>query len=167
MTSRHDEHCEPALVAYLRGELAVEERARVRDHLVACNDCRGALEAFRAVFDSLRAAPHEPPEIDWRRYRSELRAKHEARHGGVSTWSLPRLVPVFATAAVAGLALSFMLRGAVDHRGPGDDLPIFEQTALGSRLDLLKNYDVVENLDLLEDLDLAEAIDDAAPVEQG
>jgi len=170
MKSKPSRHRELALVPYLRGELAAEERADVESHLGACASCRAALDDFRAVIDALRAEPHEPPDIDWRRYRSELRAKRETREAGASAWGLPRLVPVFATAAIAGLALFFTLRGTISREGAGDELPVFEQTALGSRLDLLKHYDVVDNLDLLEDLDLVQDLDDTAgeaPVEQG
>jgi len=167
MTARREEHCELALVPYLRGELAADERKLVDRHLASCTDCREALEGFRAVLAGLRAEPHEPPDVDWRRYRAELRAKREALDARGSRWALPRLVPVFATAAVAGVALFFTLRGTIRREGPGDELPIFEQTALGSRLDLLKQYDVVENLDLLEDLDLVQDLDEVAPVEQG
>jgi anti-sigma factor RsiW len=168
VTAQWEEHCELALVPYLRGELAADERELVDRHLGACAGCREALEGFRAVLAGLRTEPHEPPEVDWRRYRAELRAKREASSDvRGSTWAIPRLVPVFATAAIAGLALFFTLRGTIGREGPGDELPIFEQTALGSRLDLLKDYDVVENLDLLEDLDLVQDLDDVAPVEQG
>ena len=171
MTMRTGEHCELALVPYLREELASEERAAVDRHLGACASCRDALEEFRAVLGALRAESHEPPEIDWHRYRTELRARREASAAQPwswsMSWSMPRLVPIAATAAVAGLALLFTLRGTVRHDTIGDDLPIFEQTALGSRLDLLKQYDVVENLDLLEDLDLVQDLDETAPVEEG
>jgi hypothetical protein len=80
---------------------------------------------------------------------------------------MPRLVRALALAAVALLALVFTLRSGIRHDHAGDDLPVFEQTALGSRLELLKHYDVVDNLDLLEDLDLVQDLDDDAPVEQG
>ena len=167
MTAGRDEHCELALVPYLREELGAEERALVERHLGTCATCREALEEFRAVLGALRAEPHEPPEVDWRRYRAELRSRREARAARGWSWRMPRLLPVAATAAVAGVALLLTLRGGARHNAVGDDLPIFEQTALGSRLDLLKQYDVVENLDLLEDLDFVQDLDETAPVEQG
>ena len=166
--SRQDQidHVELALVPYLRGELAGDEHALVERHLESCASCREALAGFRSVVDELRAGPHEPPEIDWRRYRAELRTKLEER--APRRFALPRLLPMTVAAAIAGLALVFTLGGQGDHAAaPSDDLPVFEQTALGDRLELFRHYDVVDNLDLLEDLDVIQDLDDIAPVEQG
>jgi anti-sigma factor RsiW len=157
---------EIALIPYLRGELASEERLVLEAHLVSCASCRDSLEAFRGVLAELRSGAHEPPEIDWRRYRAELYEKREARASRPRWWTIPRLVPI-VVAAAASLALLVTLRGGVGGGASGDDMPVFEQTALGSRLDLLENYGAIENLDLLEDLDFVQELDDTAPVEDG
>ena len=67
------------LIAYHQRNLAPEEDDRVRDHLVACSECRGALLCFD---DLLRPSPAaEPPfsEIElaaaWRRFRERLRPR--------------------------------------------------------------------------------------------
>jgi hypothetical protein len=76
-------------------------------------------------------------------------------------------VPVAATAAIAALALVFALRGDFRRPTQGEDLPVFEQTAIGRHLDLLENLSVVENLDLLEDLDVVQDLDDLPQVNEG
>lgn len=162
-----DRHPEEALISHLRGELGAEERLDLDRHLEVCASCRESLEGFRRVLVDLRLSAPEPPAIDWRRYRAELRARIEAREA--RRWSLPwpRLVPLVATALVAAFALVFTLRGGLRPAPPDDDLPVFDQTAIGGQLDLLQNYPVVENLDLLEDLDVVQSLDGLLPVEQG
>jgi len=158
-------HPETELIPYLRGELATVDRERVGGHLEGCASCRETLESFRAILAGLRAEAPASPEIDWRRYRAELRDKLEERSRGWA-WSLPRLAPVAATAAIAGLALVFTLRSHLRHSTP-EDLPVFEETAIGSHLEMLQNYPVVENLDLLEDLDVVQDLDRLTPVDEG
>ena len=79
---------------------------------------------------------------------------------------MPRIVPVAAAAAIGGLALMLTLRGGM-FGAVDDDLPAFEQTAIGAHLDLLRNYSVVENLDLFEDFEVVQDLDDLSPVERG
>ena len=54
------------LVAYLDGELPVDERREVADHLGKCDDCRSELDAIEADLDwflvlEAAARPSEPP----------------------------------------------------------------------------------------------------------
>jgi anti-sigma factor RsiW len=158
------EHPETELIPYLREELAAPERERVARHLEDCARCRESLEGFRGILAALRS---QAPELDWLPYRVELRRKLEERSARGSRWYVPRLVPVAATAAIAALALVFALRGDFRRPTQGEDLPVFEQTAIGRHLDLLENLSVVENLDLLEDLDVVQDLDDLPQVNEG
>jgi len=159
------EHPETELIPYLREELAAPERERVARHLEDCARCRESLEGFRGILAALCLQAPEPPELDWLAYRVELRRKLEERSSRGSRWFVPRLVPVAATAAIA--ALVFALRGDFRRPTQGEDLPVFEQTAIGRHLDMLENLSAVENLDLLEDLDVVQDLDDLPPVNEG
>ena len=158
-------HLEAELVPYIRGDLRGAERSRAESHLTECAACRDDLERTRELLKLLHAEATEPPEIDWRRYRAELRTKLAERSRRRWSFALPRLVPVGAT--VAMLALVVTLRGGIFRSSPGDDLPVFEQTAIGNHLDLLRDYPVVENLDLFEDFEIVQDLDALAPVEEG
>ena len=160
-------HLEAELVPYIRGDLRGEERSRAESHLTECAACRDDLESTREVLRLLRAEATEPPEIDWRRYRAELRTKLAERDRRRWSFALPRLVPLGATIAIGVLALVVTLRGGIFRSSPGDDLPVFEQTAIGNHLDLLRDYRVVENLDLFEDFEIVQDLDALAPVEKG
>ena len=153
-------HVETELIPYLRGELAAADRERVAQHLAGCAACQRQLDDTREILLALRAQAPQPPEPDWRRYRAELRGKLEERSTRRWSWSLPRLVPVAATAAVAGLALVFTLRAVLPHSSGDDDAVPFEQTEIASHLELLQNYSLVENLDLLDDLEVVQHLDD-------
>jgi anti-sigma factor RsiW len=159
-------HLDVELIPYLRDELAADELARASHHLEECAACRSQLDGVREILAALRAQPPEVAEIDWRRYRAELRHKLEERSRRRWSWSMPRLVPVAATAPIAGLALMLTVRGGI-FGSADDDLPVFEQTAIGTHLDLLRNYSVVENLDLFEDFEVVQDLDDLSPVERG
>jgi len=160
-------HPETELIPYLRGELPAEDRAAVSGHLRDCAACRMSLEETRGVLVVLRSERPAPPEPDWRRFRAELRAKLAERSAPRWSWGLPRLVPIAATAAVAALALVVMLRPGVSPPSSGEDLPPFQEVAIGSHLDLLRDYSAVENLDLLEDLDVVQDLDALAPSSAG
>jgi len=158
-------HAETELVPYLRGELHAEEQEVVSRHLQECATCRLSLEETRGLLEALRAEWPAPPEPDWRRYRAELRGKLVERSTRRWSWRVPRLVPIAATAAVAALALVLMLRPGAPPNG--EDFPPFQEVAIGSHLDLLRDYPVVENLDLLEDLDVVQDLDALSPSSAG
>lgn len=149
-------HPEVDLLPYLRHELVAADRERVAAHLDACPPCRATLESYAAIVAALRAAPAEPPAVDWVRYRAELRRKLDARSR--VRLSSPRWVPISGAALAAAAALLLVLRIGSNHGGSEDPMPQFEQVALGSQLDLLQNISVVENLDLLEDLDVVQGL---------
>ncbi len=159
-------HPETELIPYLRGELASPERERLAGHLERCPDCRRAVEAFRELLDTLGRSRPAAPEVHWGRYRAELRAKLEGRLGrergdrlGARGRRWRRLVPATVAAGVAGAALFLALHGGLRQTGVGDDLTAFEETLIGSRLDLLQQYALLERLDLLEDLDEIRQLD--------
>jgi anti-sigma factor RsiW len=160
-------HPETELLPYLRGELRGEEQEAVSRHLHECASCRLSLEETRGVLEALCAERPAPPEPDWRRYRVELRGKLAERSAPRWRWRPPRFVPVAATAAVAALALVLVLRPGAPPLSSSDDLPPFQEVAIGSHLDLLRDYSVVENLDLLEDLDVVQDLDALSPSSDG
>ena len=160
-------HPETELIPYLRGDLHAEERESVSRHLQDCGACRASLEETRAVLEAMRAERPALPEPDWRRYRAELRARAAERSARRWSWRLPRLIPIAASAAAAALALVLMLRPSAPAPPVSEDLPAFQDAAIGSHLDLLRDYPVVENLDLLEDLDVVQDLDALAPPSAG
>jgi anti-sigma factor RsiW len=160
-------HLGTELIPYLRGELAAEAADRALRHLSDCPACRDELERTREVLAQLGADVPEPPEIDWRRYRAELRTRLAERTERRSGFAFPRLVRIGAMVAVGGLALVLTFRTGLFRSAPGEDLPAFEQTAIGAHLELLSNYPVVENLDLLEDYEVVQDLDALSPVEEG
>jgi anti-sigma factor RsiW len=150
-------HPEPDLVPYAKGELSPAERERVRAHLGACAACRETLAAFGGMLESLARSVPEPPAVHWGRYRAELREKLEARRRSV--WARPWGRPVpWALAASLIAALVVLTGRGVQRPGPVDVASV-EQTVLGARLDLLREYAVVEHLDLLENLDVINHLD--------
>jgi len=155
-----DTHPERDLVPFLRGELGADERERVARHLEDCRECRDTVDDVRRILDSLARAVPAPPEIHWGRYRAELTERLEARRAARASWRrwLAWPVPVAASAALAAVLL-FVTLGPIGHRGPQPELPAFEETVIGSRLDLLENFRVLERLDLLENLDVIHSLD--------
>jgi anti-sigma factor RsiW len=168
MSDPRSPHPETDLVPYLHGELAAAEVERLELHLEGCAACRSSLEEFRGMLAALRASVAEPPPLDWRRYRAELRSELARRSS--PRWrrlpALPRLAPALGMVALAALVSLFGWRhhGAAPSAG---DLPPFEQAAIGRDLDLLESYPMVENLGLLQDLDVVENLDRLSPREQG
>jgi anti-sigma factor RsiW len=111
-----------ALVALARGELGGERGRRVEAHLADCPDCRGALEAIRAV----QSAPAPVPDGLEARIQAAVRAELEEPEPGTAPalrverparrtwrpWALP---------AAAAAALVVWL--GVSELAPPDDVP--------------------------------------------
>jgi anti-sigma factor RsiW len=146
-------HPDIELTGYVTGALPAAERATVAAHLEACAECRRAVEESRTVLADLTASVPAPPPIDWGRYRAELRTRVQGR-GRRAWWARP--VPAVVAAGVATVAVLFAIHGL--DRGPAE-LATVEETMLGARLPLLKQYRVVERLDLLEDLEAIRYLD--------
>jgi hypothetical protein len=85
-----------------------EERARVLDHVLACEQCAQELEELSAVADELvvLAPEHDPPAGFERRVLRRLRPPARTRR-----WRLPALVT--ASASVAALATAAIVLVAV------------------------------------------------------
>ncbi len=164
---REKKHPEVELIPFLRGELTPAERERVERHLGECPRCGESAAELAGLLRDLKASAPEPPEIDWRRYRAELRTRLAEREERRSRWALPRLVPAAGLAAVAALALLLLLRPATQQDTSGEGLLAFDETAIGGNLELLQNFDVVANLDLLEDLDVVQDLDGLLPTTEG
>ncbi len=158
-------HPETELVPFLSGELTGAERARVAEHVAACERCRKSADSFREILGALAASRPEPPAIQWGTYRAEIRRKLDAKPAA-GAWSLGRLVPLAMSVALASVL--FLLVGESDHHVPRlAELSPPEQAAIGTRLDLLEHYPVIENLDLLEDLEVIRHLDDLTHVQAG
>jgi len=164
-------HPETEIIPYLRDELPAAHRERVAAHLRECADCQQMLDSFRTLLDDLGRSVPTPPEISWGRYRAELQAKREARRRGPGTifqtpgWGGRRWVPLTLAAALTGVLLVITLRGGLRQTGP--DLIAFEETALGSHLDLLQKFGLLEQWDLLEDLEAIRNLDRLSGTREG
>ena len=167
-------HPKTLLVPLLRGELSREERESTERHVVSCAECRSEAAALSRLLGELRQSMPEPPEVDWRRYRAELRTKLEARRGGTSPGSArSRLIPAAAALALAALVLVVALRSGPPEGTPGDE-PVAGAPRLARRgatprvapphvasaqsaapsedpaeedLDLLEDFEVIRDLD--------------------
>jgi anti-sigma factor RsiW len=150
-------HPEPDLIPYARGELQPAERERVTAHLAACAACRETLTAFGGILETLARSVPEPPAVHWGRYRAELREKLEARRHAVGGRWWRRPMPLALTASLVVALVLLTVHGV---QRPGSvDVGSVEQTVLGARLDLLREYAIVEHLDLLENLDVINHLD--------
>jgi anti-sigma factor RsiW len=152
-------HVDTELIGYLKGELSPAEHEQVARHLDACGECRSAHDDFREILGQLQASVPEPPPIHWGRWRAELRARVEAARGRQRArwWGTWVGVPLAAAVAVAALVVS------LDRPAPVVELTPVEQAALGSHLDLLRDYRAVERLDLLEDIEVIGQLDQLQP----
>ena len=153
------EHPDTDLVPYLRGELAPAERERVARHLEECPDCRQDTEQLRDLLDQVARSIGQPPDVNWARYRAELREKLDARRARRAWWWSP--VPVALSAGVAGVLLLVAVWTGFQMKTGGEPFTP-EEASLGSELGLLQEYQVVEQLDLLEDLDVIGNLDGLA-----
>ena len=168
-------HPATELVPYLRGELGVDRRALVEQHLDQCAQCRESAESATAILSQLSVAVEAVPAPDWVAYRADLRRKLlTARPEPVdargrlrpSMFRMPAFGwPSIAIGAAAAAMLAIIL---VTHRGSGVQTPGVDQlelqTDIGSAdVGLLANYRVVEHLDLLENYEVIEHLDELAP----
>jgi anti-sigma factor RsiW len=151
-------HPETELIPYLRGELSAPDREQMAAHLAGCADCQRAVTEFRGLLDDLAKSVPPPPDLHWGRYQADLRDRLEARRRR-RWWFKP--VPLTLSAGLAGVLLFLTVQMGVRQVGPPqNNLTAFEETVLGSQLDLLRRYTLLERLDLLEDdLDLIGQLD--------
>ena len=157
-------HPDTDLVPYLRGELPPAERERVERHLEECPDCRLDTELLRDLLERVARSIGRPPDVNWARYRAELREKLEARRARRAWWWRP--VPLALSASLAGLLLVVAVWSGRQLSTVADPLTL-DEAVLGGQLELLQQYQVVERLDLLEDLDVIRDLDGLAAGRQG
>ena len=159
-------HLETELIAYLRDELAPEARQRADRHLQECPECAATLAAYGELLEGLARSLPEPPVIHPGCYRGELREKLEG--GGRQRrawWRAP--VPLALSASLGAVALVLVMVSVTRQGGEHRDLTAFEETAMGVRLEMIREVPVVEKLDLLEDLEIIRQLDRVAPTAEG
>jgi hypothetical protein len=148
---------EEDLVLFHYGEVFGPERDALQLHLGDCAGCSDYLKELTALLPPT-IKTDEPPQTFWTDYTRELRHKIDAA-GEKQSWRQrlktlfqPRLVPVFAAAAVVALALTLTLgKGFWRQNDPvQDDAAMLELLPVAENLDFFKAMDVLDDLDLLE-----------------
>ncbi len=139
------EHPTTDLIAYLQGELGAAKRERLEAHLASCADCRRERDAFAAILTALRASAPSPSEIQWGRWRAEVRGRLAARRGRQRWWRRP--VPVALSAGLAGAVLVVAWLGG-ERLAPHPDVASLEEVVgEGLELEPLEDLDVIQQLD--------------------
>jgi hypothetical protein len=143
LTNDPVEHVSALLDLYRTRELDAAARARVAEHLAACEACArelAALESFSGVVARGLAASTSRPEAapdPAARRRAVLNriAEVERRRAGGRFGALPRWAPQAAAAAVAAIALGVVLRQGLRPPGPGRDAALERPVAVGGAAD--------------------------------
>jgi anti-sigma factor RsiW len=155
---------EEDLVAWLDGECAPADAARVAAHVAACAVCRREADLLRASGELLSRLPDLAPSSGF-----EARVVAAVRADGTATAPRGRLV-VFRprVAAAAAAVLVGVTAGAfwLSSGGPPgsevltarEEEAIAEDLAVISNLDALENSEAVELAQLADDLDVLDAI---------
>lgn len=148
---------EENLVLYHYGDLEDAERAGLQAHLQECAGCAGYLQQLGALMP-LTVKTDEPPANFWADYHRELRNKFDGAaektgwRRALAALFQPRLVPVFATAAVIALALTFTVGKSMwsTHDSVQDNEAMIEVLPVAENLEFFRAMDVLDNLDVLE-----------------
>jgi hypothetical protein len=148
---------EENLVLYHYGDLDGAEHAALQAHLHECAGCAGYLRELGALMP-LMVKTDQPPPPFWNDYNRELRHKLDGAaektgwRQALSAFFQPRLVPVFAAAAVVAIALTFTLgKGIWSTDDPAqDDEAMIDVLPVAENLEFFRAMDVLDNLDLLE-----------------
>ncbi len=74
--------CSDQLLAYLEGELSVDERQRIDDHLSQCDSCRSLLDEISKTCQSLDELP-KPSETMTKRFSAALSAYKSGQTEGI------------------------------------------------------------------------------------
>jgi hypothetical protein len=150
---------EENLVLLHYGELAGIERQALQKHLASCGRCQSFLQDLGRLLPLARATD-DPPSMFWSDYDRELRkklddvAKNPTWRQRLAAYFQPRAVPVFATAAIVALTLTFTVgRGLWLTPDPArDKAPLLEVMPVAENLEFFRAMDVLDELDLLEDM---------------
>jgi anti-sigma factor RsiW len=153
------EHPTRALIADLTGELGPGERELVEAHLARCPECGREREAMARLLGGLRAAAAAAPEIQWSRWRAELRARLKASPR--RRWAGP--VPLVLSGGLAGLLVMAVWLGG-QREAPRPDLAAIEHAPPGEQL---TQHPLLEDLELLENLELISHLDQLTPPPEG
>lgn len=94
---------EELLVQYIEGDLSAEERRAVDEHLASCAECRGSLETFKSLEESLETLGETVPSWKTAEARFSRRAGIEKR----------RSIPAFIFNAPLIAGISFVVLGVV------------------------------------------------------
>lgn len=155
---------EEDLVAWLDGELAGEEAARVKAHLAGCAPCRKLAAALRESGAMLERLPGISPDAGFEARvvaATKLKAAETVPRGKLH---LLRRRIVAAAVLVVGIAGGFAWR---EVRAARDEDAIVQDLAVLSNLDALQSTDAVELAQLVDDLDVLDALGADDPEKDG
>ncbi|MGB7948443.1 MAG: zf-HC2 domain-containing protein [Candidatus Binatia bacterium] len=150
---------EEDLVLYYYGELAASERATVANHVRSCQHCQSYLKEMESILP-LAVKRDEPPQAFWDDYSRELRHKLTAARTGRPWWRglisflEPWTIPVYATAAVADLAITLTIGKGFwsSTEIPQEDETFMEILPASENLDFFKTMEVLDAMDVLENM---------------
>ncbi len=129
-----EKHVEGNLVAYLDGEIAADENARIKAHLMTCDRCRGALDELRllrqdigATLDVALTPVRLSPQAD-DRIRQVIRSRLEPRPvWWQALWQRRGLI----SQAVMALFIVFISVTTLRVMTPSAPVPVHETIVLG------------------------------------
>ena len=148
---------EEDLVLMHYGDLSGTELNALQAHVPGCSGCSAYLEELGKLLP-LTVKTDEPSQDFWTHYNRELRGKLDDA-GAKRSWGEKisellqvRWVPVFATAAVIALALTFTIGKGIwpSKDNSPEDEAFMEVLPVAENLDFFKSMDVLDDLDLLE-----------------
>jgi len=151
---------EEDLVLYHYGDGSEAERGRVEVHIRTCARCHRFLDDLRRLLPQM-AQPESLPQSFWDGYYRETVAKIAAQREQRPWWRnllTPMrawAMPVFATAAVAVLAIGLLIgKGGWNAQSVGlrGNIPQEILTDAG-QLEFFNSLDMIESLSALEALD--------------
>ena len=148
---------EENLVLLHYGELAGVEHRTLQNHLASCGRCQSFLQDLGRLLPLARETD-VPPSTFWSKYDRELRnklddmAERPTWRQRLAAYFQPRAVPVFATAAIVALAVTFTVgRGLWPTADPAPDkATLLEVLPVAENLEFFRAMDVLDELDLLE-----------------
>lgn len=151
------ENFEQDLVLYYYSDLGTLDRRRVDSHLQDCKFCSLYLKELNTLLP-LTVQTDDPPQTFWNDYSREMRQKLAASQETQSWRQIltslyrPWVVPVFATALMVALALTFTLGKGLWRANeiPQDDEAFIEALPVAENLDFFKDMEMLDNMDLLE-----------------
>jgi len=150
---------EEDLVLYYYSELDGAGRKTVEAHVQNCEPCESYLKEMGSILP-LTVKPDDPPQTFWEDYSREMRRKlaqaseRKSWRQSLNPFLRPWTIPIYATAAVAVLALALTFGkgfwGAKDV--PQDDAAFMEIMPAADNLEFFKTMEVLDAMDMLEDM---------------